>query len=52
MIVEKWWVGEERAGKIREITERIERGEYRVPADQVADSLIDWYRRIDPPTRR
>jgi anti-sigma28 factor (negative regulator of flagellin synthesis) len=43
---------EERTRRIRRIAERIERGEYRVPAQEVADSVIAWYRRIDPPTRR
>jgi anti-sigma28 factor (negative regulator of flagellin synthesis) len=26
----------------------IERGEYRVPAEQVADAVLLWYRRMEP----
>ena len=52
MIMEKSPVDEERARMIRKITARIEQGTYHVPTEQVVDSLIAWYRRIDPPTRR
>jgi len=45
-------VDEQRARKIREIRERIDRDEYHVPTEQVVDALINWYRRTDPFTRR
>ncbi len=38
--------------RIRSIKERIRDGEYRVPADTVADAVINWYRRLDPPRPR
>ncbi|HZJ48521.1 MAG TPA: flagellar biosynthesis anti-sigma factor FlgM [Acidimicrobiia bacterium] len=43
---------EQRSRRIREIRKRIDRGEYRVSAEAVADSLIAWYRRMDMISRR
>lgn len=35
-------------GRVSALKERIEQGEYRVPAEQVADAVILWYRRMEP----
>jgi anti-sigma28 factor (negative regulator of flagellin synthesis) len=40
-----------RGERIRMIEERIRRGDYRIPAEAVADALIDWYRRAEPDER-
>jgi anti-sigma28 factor (negative regulator of flagellin synthesis) len=41
-----------RETRVRAVKDRIERGEYRVPAESVADAVIEWYRRVDPVNRR
>ncbi|MEA3510570.1 MAG: flagellar biosynthesis anti-sigma factor FlgM [Actinomycetota bacterium] len=37
-----------RDDRIRSVKERVERGEYRVPAASIADAVIAWYHRVDP----
>ncbi len=39
---------EGRAQRLEALKARIERGEYRVPAERVADAVILWYRRMEP----
>jgi len=34
------------------VKDRVEQGKYRVPAAEVAEAVIAWYHRIDPPSRR
>ena len=41
-----------REERIRMVKDRVEQGTYRVSAAEVADALIAWYRRIEPPSRR
>ena len=41
-----------REERIRTVKARVERGQYRVPAAEVADAVIAWYHRIEPPSRR
>lgn len=41
-----------RPERLRAIKAKIERGEYTVPPERVADAVIAWYRRIDPTSRR
>jgi len=43
---------ERREERVRTVKDRVERGQYRVPAAEVADAVIEWYRRIDPPSQR
>lgn len=40
--------GEGRSRRLESLKARIERGEYRVPAEHVADAVILWYRRTEP----
>ncbi len=37
---------------LRALKAKIERGEYEVPPERVADAVILWYRRTDPFSRR
>lgn len=49
------WISErddQREDRIRAVKDRIDRGVYRVPAAAVADGVIAWYERVDPPSRR
>lgn len=39
---------EGRSQRLQSLKIRIERGEYRVPAERVADAVILWYRRMEP----
>ena len=34
--------------RLEELKTSIERGEYRVSADRVADAILLWYRRMEP----
>ena len=34
--------------RLEALKERIEQGEYQIPADRVADAVILWYRRMEP----
>ena len=43
---------EPRPERIQELKARIERGEYQVPSERVADAIISWYQRADPFSRR
>jgi anti-sigma28 factor (negative regulator of flagellin synthesis) len=43
---------DQREDRVRSLRARIERGEYRVPAETVADAVIEWYRRVEPINRR
>lgn len=36
------------AMRLEELKTSIERGEYRVSADRVADAILLWYRRMEP----
>ncbi|MEN8114158.1 MAG: flagellar biosynthesis anti-sigma factor FlgM [Actinomycetota bacterium] len=42
----------ERHEKLRTLAERVARGEYRVPAGDVATAIIAWYERPEPPQSR
>jgi anti-sigma28 factor (negative regulator of flagellin synthesis) len=44
--------GARRPERILALKAKIERGEYQVPPERVADAIMAWYRRIDPPSRR
>jgi anti-sigma28 factor (negative regulator of flagellin synthesis) len=39
---------EGRSQRLEALKTRIERGQYRVPAERVADAVILWYRRMEP----
>ncbi len=43
---------DQREDRVHAVKERIERGEYQVPAASVADAVIEWYRRTEPINRR
>ena len=34
--------------RLEALKERIEEGEYQIPAERVADAVILWYRRMEP----
>ncbi len=34
--------------RLEVLKERIEQGEYQIPAERVADAVILWYRRMEP----
>jgi len=36
-----------RQDRIRAVKARVERGEYQVPAELIADAVIAWYLRMD-----
>ncbi|MEN8233834.1 MAG: flagellar biosynthesis anti-sigma factor FlgM [Actinomycetota bacterium] len=36
---------DERRERVNTVKENVGRGEYRVPAETVADAIISWYRR-------
>ena len=40
-----------RDDRLRAVKDRVERGEYRVPAASIADAVIAWYHRVDPEER-
>jgi hypothetical protein len=40
--------GNDPSGRVEALKARIERGEYQVPAERVADAVILWYRRMEP----
>lgn len=44
--------GERRPDRIQALKAKIERGEYQIPSERVADAVIHWYRRTDPISRR
>ncbi len=43
---------ERRPERIQALKAKIERGEYQVPSERVADAVIRWYRRMDSISRR
>ena len=42
---------ERRPERIQALKAKIERGEYQIPSERVADAVIHWYRRTDPISR-
>ena len=40
--------GDDPSARLEVLKERIEQGEYQVPADRVADAVILWYWRMEP----
>ena len=40
--------GSDSSRRLEALKERIEQGEYQIPADRVADAVILWYRRMEP----
>ncbi len=40
--------GNESSLRLEALKARIEEGEYQIPAEQVADAVILWYRRMEP----